>query len=35
MTISDLDQQFENLLVSTSKVMFTKIGESMRPKEIS
>ncbi|CAC5404687.1 unnamed protein product [Mytilus coruscus] len=33
MTISDLDQQFENLLVSTSKVMFTKIGESMRPKE--
>ncbi|CAC5371707.1 unnamed protein product [Mytilus coruscus] len=33
MKISELDQQFENLLVSTSKVMFTKIGESMRPKE--
>ncbi|VDI56423.1 Hypothetical predicted protein, partial [Mytilus galloprovincialis] len=33
MTISELDYRFENLLVSTSKVRFTKIGECIRPKE--
>lgn len=33
MKISELDYKYENLLVSTSKVMFTKIGKCIRPKE--
>ncbi|XP_052072348.1 uncharacterized protein LOC127710499 isoform X3 [Mytilus californianus] len=33
MKISELDQQFENLLVSTSKVMITEIEQLIRPKE--
>ncbi|CAG2239317.1 unnamed protein product [Mytilus edulis] len=33
MQISELDHQFENLLVSTSKVMFIRIGRQIRPRE--
>lgn len=31
--ISELDIQFKNLLVSTSKVMFIRIGRQIRPRE--
>lgn len=33
MQLSELDKQFENLLVSTSNVMFSRIGPILRPKE--
>lgn len=33
MQISELDHQFENLLVSTSKLMFIMIGRQIRPRE--